>query len=80
MRDGAPQPRLLDQLRDRIRLKHYSIRTDQPYLRLDWTIYLSFLQVCMPWPGLNLASTRISYQHLHQESEWPSKRPLIKRR
>ena len=28
------QPRLLDQLRDRIRLKHYSIRTEQAYL--DW--------------------------------------------
>jgi integron integrase len=27
-------PRLLDQLRDRIRLKHYSIRTEQAYL--DW--------------------------------------------
>ncbi|MCL4801667.1 MAG: integron integrase [Burkholderiales bacterium] len=29
-----PQPRLLDQLRDRIRLKHYSIRTEQAYS--DW--------------------------------------------
>ena len=28
------QPRLLDQIRDRIRLKHYSIRTEQAYL--DW--------------------------------------------
>jgi integron integrase len=26
-----PEPRLLDQLRDRIRLKHYSIRTEQVY-------------------------------------------------
>ena len=32
----APQqpPRLLDQLRDKIRVKHYSIRTEQAYL--DW--------------------------------------------
>jgi integron integrase len=29
-----PEPRLLDQLRDRIRLKHYSIRTEQAYA--DW--------------------------------------------
>ena len=28
------EPRLLDQLRDRIRLKHYSIRTEKTYL--DW--------------------------------------------
>ncbi|MBI3774264.1 MAG: integron integrase [Gammaproteobacteria bacterium] len=28
------QPRLLDQLRDKIRLKHYSIRTEQAYV--DW--------------------------------------------
>jgi len=34
MMDGAPQPRLLDQLRDRIRLKHYSIRTEEVYV--DW--------------------------------------------
>ena len=34
--DAAPQqtPRLLDQLRDRIRLKHYSIRTEHAYV--DW--------------------------------------------
>lgn len=34
--DIAPQqtPRLLDQLRDRIRLKHYSIRTEHAYV--DW--------------------------------------------
>ena len=31
---SATQPRLLDQLRDRIRLKHYSIRTEQAYI--DW--------------------------------------------
>ncbi|MDB5801523.1 MAG: integrase [Rhodocyclales bacterium] len=29
---GAPAPRLLDQVRDRIRLKHYSIRTEAAYL------------------------------------------------
>ena len=28
------QPRLLDQVRDKIHLKHYSIRTEQAYL--DW--------------------------------------------
>ena len=34
MTDGAPQPQLLDQLRDRIRLKHHSIRTEKDYV--DW--------------------------------------------
>jgi len=28
----AGQPRLLDQVRDRIRTKHYSIRTEQTYV------------------------------------------------
>jgi hypothetical protein len=28
------EPKLLDRLRDRIRLKHYSIRTEKAYL--DW--------------------------------------------
>ena len=30
--ESAPAPRLLDQARDRLRLKHYSIRTEQAYL------------------------------------------------
>ena len=30
----APKPRLLEQVRERLRLKHYSIRTEQAYL--DW--------------------------------------------
>lgn len=30
----APGPRLLDQVRDRLRVKHYSIRTEQTYV--DW--------------------------------------------
>lgn len=29
---GVPKPRLLDQARDRMRVKHYSIRTEQAYL------------------------------------------------
>ena len=29
------KPRLLDQVRDAIRVKHYSIRTEQAYI--DWT-------------------------------------------
>lgn len=33
-RTSAPAPRLLDQVRAKIRLKHYSIRTEQSYL--DW--------------------------------------------
>ncbi|MGA2139127.1 MAG: site-specific integrase [Verrucomicrobiia bacterium] len=33
--DPAPRPRrLLDQVRDAIRLKHYSLRTEQAYV--DW--------------------------------------------
>ena len=31
----SPSPRLLDQLRDKIRVKHYSIRTESAYV--DWT-------------------------------------------
>ena len=30
--ETAPAPRLLDQARDRLRVKHYSIRTEQAYL------------------------------------------------
>jgi hypothetical protein len=29
----TPPPKLLDQLRERIRLKHYSIRTEQAYVQ-----------------------------------------------
>lgn len=32
--DARPAPRLLDRVRDKIRLKHYSLRTEQAYL--DW--------------------------------------------
>ena len=32
--ERAREPRLLDRVRDRIRYKHYSIRTEQAYL--DW--------------------------------------------
>lgn len=30
---GAPQPRLLDQVRERIRYRHYSLRTERAYVR-----------------------------------------------
>jgi sensor c-di-GMP phosphodiesterase-like protein len=33
-RQDIEKPRLLDQVREKIRLKHYSIRTEQVYL--DW--------------------------------------------
>jgi hypothetical protein len=33
-RGPASEPRLLDQLRGRLRVKHYSIRTEQAYV--DW--------------------------------------------
>lgn len=33
--DARPEPSLLDQLRDRLRVKHYSIRTEQAYV--EWT-------------------------------------------
>lgn len=42
MTDGAPQPRLLDQSRDRIRLKHHSIRTEEIYV--DWVKWLVWFQ------------------------------------
>ena len=32
--DSRPTPRLLDQVRDKIRRMHYSLRTEQAYL--DW--------------------------------------------
>ena len=32
--NSAPAPKLLDQVRGKIRLKHYSIRTEQAYT--DW--------------------------------------------
>lgn len=35
MDNQSGKPKLLDQLRDRIRLKHYSRRTEDAYL--DWT-------------------------------------------
>jgi hypothetical protein len=31
---SAPEPRLLDQVRNRIRFKHYSIRTEETYV--EW--------------------------------------------
>lgn len=31
--DGAPPPKLLDQVRDRLRVKHYSLRTEGQYLQ-----------------------------------------------
>ena len=31
--DSAPAPKLLDQVRDRIRVKHYSIRTETQYVQ-----------------------------------------------
>ena len=33
MTEDTHAPKLLDQLRDRIRLKHYSLRTEQAYLQ-----------------------------------------------
>ena len=30
----SPEPKLLDHLRDRLRVRHYSIRTEQAYV--DW--------------------------------------------
>lgn len=32
--DSAPPPKLLDQVRDRIRVKHYSIRTETQYVHM----------------------------------------------
>lgn len=34
MEQVAQPPRLLDQMRNKIRLKHYSLRTEQSYI--DW--------------------------------------------
>jgi hypothetical protein len=42
MTDGAPQPRLLDQLRNRIRLKGHSIRTEKVYV--DWIKRFAWFQ------------------------------------
>jgi hypothetical protein len=42
MTDGAPQPQLLDQLRNRIRLKGHSIRTENVYV--DWIKWFAWFQ------------------------------------
>lgn len=36
----APKPRLLDQVRQAIRTRHYSYRTEKAYIHLDQTLYL----------------------------------------
>jgi len=40
MTDGAPQPRLLDQFRDRIRPKSHSIQTEKVYV--DWVKWFAW--------------------------------------
>ena len=35
-RSGENKPKLLDQVRDAIRVKHYSVRTEQAYV--DWRV------------------------------------------
>lgn len=54
----ARAPRLLDQVRDRIRIKHYSIRTEQAYvdgIRRDLGTLHNGRDLGMtppgPWPG-----------------------------
>lgn len=43
----TPPPKLLNQLRERIRLKHYSIRTEQSYVQ--WVKrYIIFHDTCHP--------------------------------
>ena len=42
---GDGQPRLLDQVRDRIRRKHYSIRTEAGVRGLDPTLRVASQQV-----------------------------------
>lgn len=47
--DNAPShpPRLLDQLRERIRYKHYSIRTEQAYVH--WArVFIRHHSLCHP--------------------------------
>lgn len=44
--EPAPPPRLLDQLRDRIRVKHYALRTERTYV--EW------VRRCIGWqPALS---------------------------
>ena len=55
-----PQPRLLDRVRERLRLKHYSIRTEQAYV--DWIkrfiLYLPNLALhpCNPGSSCSMGS------------------------
>jgi hypothetical protein len=56
----TPQPRLLDRVRERLRLKHYSIRTEQAYV--DWIkrfiLYLpKALHPCNPGSSCSMGRT-----------------------
>jgi integrase len=56
----TPQPRLLDGVRERLRLKHYSIRTEQAYV--DWIkrfiLYLpKALHPCNPGSSCSMGRT-----------------------
>ncbi|WP_232463655.1 phage integrase N-terminal SAM-like domain-containing protein [Methylovulum psychrotolerans] len=52
--DNLPvqKPKLLDQVREKIRFKHYSIRTEQAYT--DWIRRLCILAsgICVKWGRL----------------------------
>ena len=55
----TPQPRLLDRVRERLSLKHYSIRTEQAYV--DWIkrfiLYLpKALHPCNPGSSCSMGS------------------------
>ena len=57
---NSGNPKLLDQVRDAIRLKHYSIRTEQTYSRLDPAIY-SFPRQTASLGNGRRGGDRISY-------------------
>ena len=49
-------PKLFDQLRDKLRVKHYSIRTEQVYL--DWIKRYNFHDT-LQRPRMNIASSSL---------------------
>jgi hypothetical protein len=52
--DTPATPKLLDQVRDRIRVKHYSIRTEQEYVK--WIKRFGILSTSSAFPPLKIQS------------------------
>ena len=49
-------PKLLDQVRDKIRVKHYSIRTETQYLQ-EWLNQMDYCRSRFEWLRANSSNT-----------------------